>query len=153
LNPKIIICDEPVSALDVSIQAQILNLLKALQKEMQLSYIFIAHDLAAVRYISDRIAVMYLGKIVEIADRDELFANPKHPYTQALLSAVPIADPRKERARQRIILQGDLPSPINPPKGCAFNTRCPYVMDKCREQAPRQAEVARNHLASCHLLS
>lgn len=152
LRPKVIVCDEPVSALDVSIQAQMLNLLKSLQDEFYLSYIFIAHDLAAVRHISDRIAVMYLGKIVELAPRDELFANPQHPYTKALLSAVPIADPKKERQRERIILEGDLPSPINPPSGCSFHTRCPYAMPKCSQLEPQWTQLSSTHKASCHLL-
>ncbi len=130
LNPNLIVCDEAVSALDVSIQSQILNLLKKLQKELQLTYIFIAHGLPAVKHISDRIAVMYLGKIVELADRDSLFAKPRHPYTQALLSAVPNPDPTQRK--ERIVLQGDLPNPANPPQGCSFHTRCPYVQDQCR---------------------
>lgn len=152
INPKIIICDEPVSALDVSIQAQVLNLLQKLKADLGLSLIFIAHDLAAVKHISDRIAVMYLGKIVESAPTDELFEKPQHPYTKALLSAVPLPDPDQEKKRQRILLQGDLPSPLNPPKGCAFNTRCPYVMDKCKQDEPEAKEIGNEHTASCHLL-
>jgi oligopeptide transport system ATP-binding protein len=152
VRPKIIVCDEPVSALDVSIQAQILNLLKDLQAELQISYIFIAHDLAAVKHISDRIAVMYLGKIVEQAPRDELFANPQHPYTRALLSAIPVADPKQERQRERILLKGDLPSPINPPSGCTFHTRCPHAIDICRSVMPSQSNVGPKHIATCHLL-
>lgn len=148
LNPNLIVCDEAVSALDVSIQSQILNLLKKLQKELQLTYIFIAHGLPAVKHISDRIAVMYLGKIVELADRDSLFAKPRHPYTQALLSAVPNPDPTQRK--ERIILQGDLPNPANPPKGCSFHTRCPYVQERCRSEAPALQLQADGHLAACH---
>ncbi|NOU55943.1 dipeptide ABC transporter ATP-binding protein [Brevibacillus borstelensis] len=148
LNPSLIVCDEPVSALDVSIQSQVLNLLKKLQKELKLTYIFIAHGLPAVKHISDRIAVMYLGKIVELAERDELFANPRHPYTEALLSAVPIPDPTQRK--ERIVLQGDLPNPANPPSGCHFHTRCPYVQDVCRQTAPTLTEGAAGHFVSCH---
>ncbi|UFJ42611.1 ABC transporter ATP-binding protein [Brevibacillus humidisoli] len=148
LRPKLIVCDEPVSALDVSIQSQILNLLKTLQRERQLTYLFIAHGLPAVKHISDRIAVMYLGKIVELADRDKLFATPKHPYTQALLSAVPIPDPTQRG--ERIILQGDLPHPANPPQGCSFHTRCPYVQAICREQAPTLQQQGEGQMAACH---
>ena len=151
VNPAFIVCDEPISALDVSIQAQIINLLEDLQDELGLTYLFIAHDLSVVRHISDRIAVMYLGKIVELADRDELYENPMHPYTQALLSAVPIPDPVIESKRKRIILEGDVPSPANPPKGCNFCTRCPKVMDICREQEPPFKEYKPNHYTACFL--
>jgi len=151
VNPAFIVCDEPISALDVSIQAQIINLLEDLQDELGLTYLFIAHDLSVVRHISDRIAVMYLGKIVELADRDELYANPKHPYTQALLSAVPIPDPQIESQRRRIILEGDVPSPANPPKGCNFSTRCPRVMDICRTQDPPFKDYGNGHYAACYL--
>lgn len=151
LNPQLIICDEPVSALDVSIQSQILNLLIDLQKESQLSYLFISHDLSAVKHIADRIAVMYLGKIVELADSDQLFANPQHPYTKALIDAVPHPDPRKERTRERIILKGDLPDPMYPPTGCAFNSRCPEVIKRCYHDVPKLPTGSR-HCAACHLL-
>ena len=149
VNPDFIICDEPISALDVSIQAQIINLLEDLQAEFNLTYLFIAHDLSVVRHISDRIAVMYLGKIVELTDRQELYDNPLHPYTRALLSAVPIPDPVVEEQRQRIILEGDVPSPANPPVGCNFNTRCPVVMDICREQEPEFKDVGDGHWVAC----
>ncbi|HZW67990.1 MAG TPA: dipeptide ABC transporter ATP-binding protein [Pseudogracilibacillus sp.] len=150
VNPKLIIADEPVSALDVSIQSQVLNLLQELQRDMGLTYVFIAHDISVVRHISDRIGVMYLGKIIEEAPTDELMENPKHPYTQALLSSVPIANPEKKRAR--IILKGDLPSPLNPPAGCAFHTRCPFAMDICRKEVPVAKEVSAGHTAACHLV-
>lgn len=151
LKPKLIICDEPVSALDVSIQSQILNLLVDLQDEFKLSYLFISHDLSAVKHISHDIAVMYLGKIVELAGCDELFRNPQHPYTQALLSAVPHPDPRQERQRQRILLHDDLPDPTHPPSGCRFNTRCHKVMDKCYRDAPLLKNLGGEHFSACHL--
>ncbi|PWH19122.1 MAG: peptide ABC transporter substrate-binding protein [Ardenticatenia bacterium] len=151
VNPEFIVCDEPISALDVSIQAQIINLLMDLQAQFGLTYLFIAHDLSVVRHISDRIAVMYLGKLMELADRDELYNNPLHPYTQALLSAVPIPDPFVEERRQRIILQGDVPSPANPPQGCNFNTRCPRVMDICHTVDPPFKDVGGGHWVACYL--
>lgn len=148
VNPKLIIADEPVSALDVSIQAQVLNLLQHLQEEYNLTYLFISHDLSVVEMISDRIGVMYLGTIVETAEKKELYAHPKHPYTRALLSAVPIPDPEKKS--KRIILQGDLPSPSNPPSGCLFHTRCPHCTEKCRSQRPEPVEVTPGHIVKCH---
>ncbi|MGM9929796.1 MAG: ABC transporter ATP-binding protein [Bacillus sp. (in: firmicutes)] len=149
LNPKFIVCDEPISALDVSIQAQVVNLLKELQKEMGLTYLFIAHDLSMVKYISDRILVMYLGKMMELADSETLCSQPLHPYTQALISAVPIPDPSIKR--ERIILKGDVPSPINPPSGCVFRTRCPQAMDICSAVIPDWIEAKPNHFVACHL--
>jgi peptide/nickel transport system ATP-binding protein/oligopeptide transport system ATP-binding protein len=149
LGPSLIVCDEPVSALDVSIQAQVINLLIDLQRKHDFSYLFIAHDLAVVAHISHRVAVMYLGRIVEIADKTALFANPRHPYTQALLASVPVADPRAKRLKP--LIDGDVPSPINPPSGCAFHTRCRYAMDRCRSERPELAEVGSQHRVACFL--
>jgi oligopeptide/dipeptide ABC transporter ATP-binding protein len=149
LNPELIIADEPVSALDVSVQAQVINLMMDLQAEFELSYLFIAHDLAVVQHISHRIGVMYLGRLVELTSKQELFRNPQHPYTEALLDSVPVPDPRRRRKRQ--VLRGDVPSPINPPRGCHFNTRCPLAVDRCFHETPKLREVAPGHVAACHL--
>lgn len=149
LNPRMVVCDEPVSALDVSIQAQIINLMRDLKRDGEISYLFIAHDISVVRYVSDRIGVMYLGHLVEEASAEELFAHPCHPYTRALLSAVPEADPHGKKAR--IHLQGDLPSPLDPPEGCVFHTRCPYAREACRERKPVLKELAPGHKAACEV--
>ena len=151
VQPDFIVCDEPISALDVSIQAQIINLLEELQGKFNLTYLFIAHDLSVVRHISDRVAVMYLGKIVELTDRDSLYKTPLHPYTKALLSAVPIPDPVVEEKRERIILTGDVPSPVNPPSGCRFHTRCPVAIEKCKTEDPAWRDAGNNHWVACHV--
>ncbi len=148
-NPTFVVCDEPISALDVSIQAQVINLFEDLQKELDLTYLFIAHDLSMVRHISDRVAVMYLGIIVELADRNEIYANPVHPYTKALLSAIPVADPQYYETRKRIVLEGDVPSPANPPSGCRFRTRCPIAEDICGQSRPIFKEIAPGHFVEC----
>jgi oligopeptide transport system ATP-binding protein len=150
-EPLFIVCDEPISALDVSIQAQVVNLLEDLQDQLGLTYLFIAHDLSMVRHICDRVAVMYLGVIVELGGRDDLYENPLHPYTQALLSAVPIPDPKKDRLRQRTILTGDVPSPLNPPAGCRFHPRCPVAVERCQVEVPEWREAAPAHWVACHL--
>jgi oligopeptide transport system ATP-binding protein len=152
LGPELLVADEPISALDVSIQAQVLNLLVALREELGLALLFVAHDLAAVRHVADRIAVMYLGRVVELAAADTLVAEPLHPYTQSLISAVPVPDPETERSRRRIVLSGDVPSPIRPPAGCPFHTRCPLREDRCTRETPPLEAVAPGHLVACHLV-
>ena len=151
VDPEFIVCDEPISALDVSIQSQVVNMLEDLQAENHLTYLFIAHDISVVRHISNRIGVMYLGQMVELADSYELCSQPVHPYTKTLLSAVPLPDPIKSRARQRILLEGEIPSPLNPPSGCRFHTRCPYATDRCREECPSLRELSPGHFVACHL--
>ena len=152
VEPEFIVCDEPISALDVSIQSQVVNMLEDLQAEKRLTYLFIAHDISVVRHISDRIGVMYLGQMVELAESYELCSHPIHPYTQTLLSAVPLPDPVKSRARQRILLEGDIPSPLDPPSGCRFHTRCPYATERCSAEQPKLKEYGPGHFAACHLL-
>ena len=152
VNPRFIVCDEPISALDVSIQAQVVNMFEDLQNEMGLTYLFIAHDLSVVKHISNRIGVMYLGKLVELADSNELIFHNLHPYTRSLISAIPIADPKTARASQRIVLEGDVPSPLNPPSGCRFRTRCPYATEQCAAEVPKWREVEKGHFAACHNL-
>ena len=150
VNPDFIVCDEPISALDVSIQAQIVNMFEDLQQELGLTYLFIAHDLAIVKHISNRIGVMYLGKLVELAGSSELYKNPIHPYTRSLLSAIPIPDPKASRAKKRIVLEGDVPSPVNPPSGCRFRTRCPYATERCAAEVPEFKDYGGGHYAACH---
>ena len=152
VEPEFIICDEPISALDVSIQAQVVNLLKKLQSQMNLTFLFIAHDLSMIKYISDRVAVMYLGQLMELATSDALYRDPLHPYTQALLSAIPIPDPEIEKKRARVVLQGEVPNPLAPPMGCPFSSRCPLATAKCHAEAPQWREVKKDHFAACHLL-
>ena len=152
VNPEFIVCDEPISALDVSIQSQVVNMLEDMQEELGLTYLFIAHDLSVVRHISNRIGVMYLGTMVELSTSYELNKHPLHPYTKTLISAVPVPDPEKSKTRQRIVLEGDIPSPINPPSGCRFHTRCPYATARCKEEVPEFRELAPNHWAACHIL-
>ncbi len=152
IEPEFIVCDEPISALDVSIQSQIINLLRDLQEKLDLTYLFIAHDLNIVKYISDCVGVMYLGNLVELASSEELFSHTLHPYSQALLSAVPVPDPNKEKEKKRMIISGDVPSPINPPPGCTFSTRCPKVCDICRKEKPELREIRPNHFVACHLV-
>ena len=152
VNPDFIVCDEPVSALDVSIQAQVINMFAELQEKLGLTYLFIAHDLLVIRHVSDRIAVMYLGKMVELADADEIYNHPLHPYSKSLLSAVPVPDPKIARANKRIVLTGDIPSPLNAPSGCPFRTRCPYASEQCAQEMPEFKEVSKGHFVACHNL-
>ena len=150
LDPKFIVCDEPVSALDVSVQAQIINILRRLQRERGIAYLFVSHDLSVVRHVSDRIAVMYLGKLMELGEKSEIFSSPLHPYTKALISAIPRPNPRIQRGRKRIILNGDLPSPAAPPTGCRFHTRCPFAEEQCKNEIPEWRQVQTNHWVACH---
>jgi oligopeptide transport system ATP-binding protein len=152
VNPDFLVCDEPIASLDVSIQAQVVNLMRSLQKRLNLTYLFIAHDLSVVRHISTRVAVMYLGQIVELGDRNSIYENPLHPYTKALLSAVPIPDPEIEAKRERIFLTGDVPSPVFPPSGCRFHTRCPFAEERCKIEEPQFREITPGHGVSCHLV-
>ena len=151
LDPKFIVCDEPVSALDVSIQAQVINLLKDFQEEKGVSYLFIAHDLSMVRYVSDDVGVMYLGQLVEISEADDIYKHPLHPYTKGLLECIPVANPKLARQKERSSIEGDIPSPINPPTGCRFHTRCPYAKDICSQVKPQLADVGGGHMVACHL--
>jgi oligopeptide transport system ATP-binding protein len=153
VDPDFIVADEPISALDVSIQAQIMNLLERLQREKHLTYLFISHDLRAIRHVSDRVAVMYLGKLVEVAEAKAIYAEPLMPYTKALISAVPVPDPEIEATRQRVVLEGDVPSPINPPRGCRFHTRCPYMIEACKDVEPKLVQIKPNHFAACIRIS
>ena len=151
LEPQLVICDEPISALDVSIQAQVINLLKDFQEEKEVSYLFIAHDLSMVRYVSDDVGVMYLGQMVELCEADEIYAHPLHPYTKGLLGSIPIANPRLARQKEKSSIEGDIPSPINPPAGCRFHTRCPYAKPECAQEKPQMKDVGGGHMVACHL--
>ena len=153
IEPEFIVCDEPISALDVSIQAQVINILEELQEKFHFSYLFISHDLSMVKHISNKVGVMYLGHLIEYASVEEMYQNMQHPYTKSLMSAVPIADPKKAAANKRVILQGDVPSPINPPSGCPFRTRCPYAQKICADQVPQLKKLNEDHMVACHLLS